>query len=246
MNNGTPPRRLIVNADDFGLSSGVNRGIIRAVEEGIVTSASLMVRWPAAAAAAAYARAHPELSVGLHVDLGEWTYADETWRPAYQVVPAEDATAVAEEVTRQLETFHRLMDGPPTHLDSHQHVHRADPAHSILVRAARTLGIALRGVDAEVRYCGAFYGQSDKGYPYPEGIAVDGLLQVLHHLSPGLSELGCHPGEGADLESTYRLERDVECQTLCDPRIRTALSTEQIVLCSFLDRQGQGRERMAR
>jgi predicted glycoside hydrolase/deacetylase ChbG (UPF0249 family) len=64
-------RTLIVNADDFGLTSGVNAGIARAHEEGILTSASLMVRWPAAAEAAAYAARTPGLSVGLHVDLGE-------------------------------------------------------------------------------------------------------------------------------------------------------------------------------
>ncbi len=52
-------RYLIVNADDFGLSEGVNRGIIRAHEQGIVTSASLMVRGAAAAEAARYARAAP-------------------------------------------------------------------------------------------------------------------------------------------------------------------------------------------
>ena len=57
--NGAPPalRRLIVNADDFGQSPGVNRGIIEAHQHGIVTSASLMVSWPAAAEAAAYGRA---------------------------------------------------------------------------------------------------------------------------------------------------------------------------------------------
>src|SRR5436190_23980393 len=64
-------RAVIVNADDFGQSAGINRGIIEAHERGIVTSASLMVRWPAAPAAAAYACAHRGLSVGLHVDLGE-------------------------------------------------------------------------------------------------------------------------------------------------------------------------------
>jgi chitin disaccharide deacetylase len=67
-------RYLIVNADDFGLSEGVNRGIIEAAEKGIVTSASLMVRQPAAAAAAAYARKLDRISVGLHLDLGEWVY----------------------------------------------------------------------------------------------------------------------------------------------------------------------------
>lgn len=55
---------LIVNANDFGQSAGVNQGIITAHEQGIVTSASLMVRWPAAVEATAYGRAHPEFSLG--------------------------------------------------------------------------------------------------------------------------------------------------------------------------------------
>ena len=49
-------KKLIVNADDFGQSAGINSGIIRAHEEGIVTSASLMVRYATAADAAAYAK----------------------------------------------------------------------------------------------------------------------------------------------------------------------------------------------
>ena len=52
-------RFLIVNADDFGQSSGINRGIITAHEKGIVTSASLMVRWPAAVEAADAERDQP-------------------------------------------------------------------------------------------------------------------------------------------------------------------------------------------
>ena len=76
-------RAVIVNADDFGQSAGITRGIIAAHERGIVTSASLMVRWPAAAAAAAYARAHHRLSVGLHVDLGESVYRAGHWVALY-------------------------------------------------------------------------------------------------------------------------------------------------------------------
>ena len=53
---------LIVNADDFGLSPGANRGIMGAHEHGIVTSASLMVRWPVAAEAAAYLKVKPRTS----------------------------------------------------------------------------------------------------------------------------------------------------------------------------------------
>src|SRR5512143_2762317 len=98
-------RYLIVNADDFGLSAGVNRGIIRAHEEGILTSASLMVRYPAAAEAARYALQHPRLSVGLHLDLAEWVYRNDEWVARYEVVPPDDEKAVAGEVTRQLEGF---------------------------------------------------------------------------------------------------------------------------------------------
>ena len=154
---------LIVNADDFGLSPGVNQGILTAHEHGIVTSTSLMVRGPAAAGAATAAREHPRLSIGLHLDLCEWVFADETWRPAYEVVPPDDAVAVAAEVTRQLDAFQRLLGRDPTHLDSHQHVHRAEPLRSILVKEARRLGVGLRREGAEVRYCGAFYGRSNTG-----------------------------------------------------------------------------------
>src|SRR5206468_8347237 len=89
--------RLIVNADDFGQSPGINAGVIRAHEDGVVTSASLMVRWDAAADAAAYARAHPQLGVGLHVDLGEWTYGPEGWRAEYVVADSGDPAAVRSE-----------------------------------------------------------------------------------------------------------------------------------------------------
>ena len=81
-------RRLVVNADDLGLTAGVNDGIVEAHVRGIVTSASLMVLWPAAAGAAAYAREKPDLALGLHLDLGEWVYREGTWLPAYEVVPA--------------------------------------------------------------------------------------------------------------------------------------------------------------
>src|SRR5512139_511392 len=63
------PRRLIVNADDFGRSPDINEAVIRAHREGILTTASLMVNEPAAAAAVALARQSPTLGVGLHLTL---------------------------------------------------------------------------------------------------------------------------------------------------------------------------------
>jgi hopanoid biosynthesis associated protein HpnK len=63
------PRRLVVNADDFGRSHSINRAVIQAHCEGILTSASLMVNGDAAADAVELARRHPRLGVGLHLTL---------------------------------------------------------------------------------------------------------------------------------------------------------------------------------
>jgi predicted glycoside hydrolase/deacetylase ChbG (UPF0249 family) len=63
--------RLIVNADDLGLSEAVNEGVFAAHEEGIVTSTSLMVPRPAAAGAVAALAEHPSLAVGLHLEVEE-------------------------------------------------------------------------------------------------------------------------------------------------------------------------------
>jgi chitin disaccharide deacetylase len=230
-----PRRYLIVNADDFGLSDGVNRGIARAHEDGVVTSASLMVRGDGAHGAAAYARAHPRLSVGLHLDLGEWIYRDGEWRPLYEVVPLDDEEAIGREIEAQLAAFRALTGTYPSHLDSHQHVHQREPTRSLLLSAAEWLSTPVRGFAPAVRYSGAFYGQTAKGDPLPDAVSVDSLLRILRELSAGITELGCHPGEADDLTTAYRAERRLEVEVLCDPRIRAALDEHDITLCSYGD-----------
>lgn len=229
----TNERRLIVNADDFGLSRGVNRGIIEAHERGIVTSASLMVRWPAAEEAAAYARAHPSLGVGLHVDLGEWEPNEAGWVARYEVVRGDDRHAITGEVAEQLAAFRRLTGREPTHIDSHQHVHLNGPAREVLTEVANALDIPLRACDGRVRYCGDFYGQARRGYPYPEGISVDQLVRIIEGLPEGVTEVACHPGYADDIESFYRTERAAEVAALCDPRARAAVVAGGVALCSF-------------
>ena len=226
-------RYLIVNADDFGRSPGVNRGIMRAHQHGIVTSASLMVRWPAAEEAAEYARINPRLSVGLHLDLGEWVYRNSNWILLYEVVPLDDLFAVRQEVSRQLEVFRNLMGREPSHIDSHQHVHRREPVRTAALEAARQFSIPLRECSADIQYCGRFYGQTAEGCAYPEWISVEALMSLLAELPPGITEVGCHPGEGQDLDTVYLTEREQEVKVLCDPRVHSALGELGICLCSF-------------
>jgi predicted glycoside hydrolase/deacetylase ChbG (UPF0249 family) len=236
-----PTRRLIVNADDFGQSPGINRGVAIASEQGIVTSASLMVRWPAAAAeAAAIARRLPRLSVGLHFDLGEWIYGAGEWRPLYEVVPVDDESAVRNEARAQLDRFRELVGADPTHVDSHQHVHRHEPVTGVLEELAAELDVPLRDRTPLVRYSGDFYGQSGRGELLPDAITTASLLEILRQLPAGVTELGCHPADAADVTSPYGAERLTELATLCDPRVKLAVADLGIRLLSFGDPDVRG------
>jgi len=210
-------RVLIVTADDFGISRGVNRGIVEAHREGILTSTSLMVSRPAAVEAAALGRACPALSVGLHLELD----------PGAPDLPTQ--------LDRQLGRFTELVGAPPTHVDSHHDVHR-DPRVLPHVRAwADRFSVPVRGWSA-VRHLPKFYGQWG-GETHLEQISVAGLLRLLDaELGPGVTELTCHAGyvdEG--LASSYTVEREAELRTLCDPRVRPALAERGIRLAGFRD-----------
>lgn len=228
----TPDRRLVVNADDFGLSPAVNAGVLRAHAEGIVTTASLMVRQPAAEHAVAGALAHPRLALGLHLDLGEWVRRDGGWAPAYEVVDTSDPAAVAAEFERQLERFRSLTGGEPSHLDSHQHVHREEPVRSILGVRAKELRIPLRH-HGRVRYCGAFYGRDGEGAALPEAITPERLVRLVAELPAGATELCCHPAAAPEPAAGYGAERVRELESLCDRRVRAAVRQAGVRLCTF-------------
>jgi predicted glycoside hydrolase/deacetylase ChbG (UPF0249 family) len=224
-------RFLVVNADDLGLSDAVNAGIFGAHVRGVVTSASLMVRQGAAPAAAEAATAHPDLAIGLHIDLGEWNYEAGDWTLAYSHCDTDDRDAVEAECRAQLERFRALLGRDPTHLDSHQHVHESEPVAGVAEALAGELGVPLR--NRAIRYEGGFYGQSGKGEPYPEGIAPETLAGLIRELPPGWTEIGCHPAAGPVPTSSYDAERRIELQTLCDPRVKNLFGPGIIRLCSF-------------
>jgi predicted glycoside hydrolase/deacetylase ChbG (UPF0249 family) len=224
-------RFLIVNADDLGLSGAVNAGVWTAHTDGIVSSASLMVRQSAAPAAAEEARDHPDLGVGLHVDLGEWIYERGEWIQAYLHCDTDDAAAVEAECRAQVERFRALLGRDPDHLDSHQHVHESEPAKGVVEALAAELGVPVR--NRAVRYEGGFYGQSGKGEPFPEGITPEQLGELIEALPPGWTEIGCHPAAGPVPTSSYDAERQVELAALRDPGVKNLLNVRNVNLCTY-------------
>jgi predicted glycoside hydrolase/deacetylase ChbG (UPF0249 family) len=229
-----PERRyLIVNADDFGLSPGINRGIITAHQHGIVTSTSLMVRSSSAAEAVAMSRDCPQLALGMHLDLCEWVCTDGEWSLRYEVVPLHDVAALRGEVQRQLDAFRALVGRDPTHLDSHQHYHMREPLRTIVTEVAQAIDVPLRQCTPGLGYVGNFYGQTAYGDPEPSAITVGALVTLLMELPTGIHELACHPGDASDADTTYRDERATELWVLCDPAVRDAVDRVGITLCSF-------------
>jgi predicted glycoside hydrolase/deacetylase ChbG (UPF0249 family) len=224
---------LIVNADDFGCSRGVNRGIVEAHEHGIVTSASLMVNRPAATEAAEYGREHSGLAVGLHVELRRWRVRRRPWSFVWS--NGRLRRLVTKDLAAQLDRFRTLMGRDPTHLDSHHHRHRSESLQPIFQILARELDVPLRHVDPRIHFCGRFYGQDGAGEPDFAAITPAALIATLETLPVGVTELGCHPGYTDGLKAWYREERVQEVATLCHPEVREAVERLQIELVSFRD-----------
>ena len=227
-------RYVIVNADDFGYTDSINRGILHAHDKGIVTSASLMVERPAAAEAAARAHERPRLGVGLHVEVSRWRTSRFPRRGSARSTDAVGWWA-AEDLRRQLDRFRLLVGREPSHLDSHQHRHLAEHVRPAFEEVAAELDIPLRRLDRRVRFCGDFYGHDGRGHPEHEAISAHALIRLIENIEGGVTELCCHPGYADGLDDWYRVEREQEVRALCDPRVRRAVEREGLRLCSFAE-----------
>jgi predicted glycoside hydrolase/deacetylase ChbG (UPF0249 family) len=220
-------KHLIINADDFGASTGVNRGIVECHTRGVVTSTSFMVTGRAAAEAVAMSRDHPALAVGLHFDVcGE----DE------REFDIENVAAVRDEFRRQLDEFHRLLGRPPTHVDSHRHVHREEYLMPVFRELVAPLGVPLRG-DGRVIFVGGFYAQWEWQVTNLEYVSVPFLQRMLREETVAAwTEFSCHPGYATpDYTPVYLVEREAELRTLTDPRIRQTIDELGLSLASYAD-----------
>jgi hopanoid biosynthesis associated protein HpnK len=149
-------RRLIVNADDFGLTAGVNRAIVEGNQTGIVTSATLMANAQAFAGAIELARAQPEFKIGCHVvlidgaplteSIPSLTDGSQRFRSSLKrfAIAAVRKQIVPEEIRREAEAQIRKIQASGimlTHVDSHKHTHMFPQVLRPVLRAARARGI---------------------------------------------------------------------------------------------------------
>jgi chitin disaccharide deacetylase len=192
-------RLLIIHADDLGMSHSVNRASLEALERGWITSASILVPCPWFAEVAAWARAHPDADLGIHLAVNsEWTTF--RWGPissradvpsllaadGYMALdePAVVARAKPAEIERELRAqidFAKAAGVRPTHLDSHM----ATLFHTReFFDVYRRMGAAY-GLPVQIERQGSRGGDAS---PWRTQAAGDALIDRVVSISPGVSK----------------------------------------------------------
>lgn len=229
---------LLMHADDFGLSAGVTRGILRAMCDGLVTATSAMVcDAESRALVAAFAGRIPG-RVGLHLQLTD----------GVPILPARDVPRLVNQQGRfprrreeigdldegevfaewhaQLHAF-RLLGLEPSHLDTHHTVHALRGADQAYRRLGAETGVPVRGADpafnrslqAAGLMCADRYACIWTGGPVKLTRLLHALV-VYRRLNPEERsvEIGCHPAfvdRELEAKSRYVTERSEELALLC-------------------------------
>ena len=249
-------KRLIVNADDFGRARGINRGVLRAHRDGIVTATTLMVGAPASEDAGRVARETPSLDVGVHLVL---TYGRPVSDPAavrslverdgsfprrpdaFLGTGRADRDEALTEYRAQVERAVELLGRAPTHLDSHHWLHDEPALEWAIITLARETGVPVRPHDdaqrERLRAAGIpTIDHYRRDFQHEGHVDIATLERILGDLDDGVTELGCHPGEpDAELAatSTYASLRSDELATLTDERAKAAIARNRIALSDY-------------
>jgi hypothetical protein len=269
---------LIVNADDYGRTPGVSRGIRQAHAQGIVTSTTALMNMPGIERELATAmKVTPGLGLGVHLVLTSGKPLSRAERLAsitggkdvfpgleefLRILPGVDPEQAADEWDCQIRRFVSVTGKKPDHLDSHHHVtFFTEGLFSKMLLLAREYGCAIRiphpcpsgecdGLPREfcgavrefvpslIRESGVYRPDRFIGTFYDERATAEHLTAILRELTPGVSELMCHPGY-ADAEllegSSYNVPREREISILTAESIRNALGEHEIRLIKFSD-----------
>lgn len=219
-------RRLIVNADDYGLSPGVDEGIRACAARGVVTSVSVLAERATPDSVRALLDAAPGVGLGLHLDL---TADLRTFRPG----------AAAPRLQEQTERFRDVVGRDPDHVDTHRHLHRGRPE---VLDALAATGLPVRADGAatrrELRRRGARCPDHFVGGVGPRAYWTSARLrEALGDLGEGTTELMCHPGLAAGVPDvlSYREQRERELRTFLAPGLRERIGMRGIRLATFRD-----------
>jgi len=239
--------KLIINADDFGYSNGVNYGIIAAHKYGPVTSTTLMVTMPGVAHAVELMKENPGLAVGLHLNIslgtpltmGKTLIAKDGCFIKPSKLPADheyDLDELKAEVYAQYDKFIELTGKKPSHLDSHLATHDiVEPMKKASSMLAVEKGIPLRNIPLS-------HTKNVKFIQHRSFNAKPGLDYILDNLDEIVKydfvELMCHPAyiDTYLLEnSSYNMQRIEELEFLLSKGLQERFKEKGIVMSTYFD-----------
>jgi predicted glycoside hydrolase/deacetylase ChbG (UPF0249 family) len=251
-------RRLIVNADDFGLTGGVTRGILDALAAGVVRSTSAMLCLEETAAQLRQSRSVLADRVGVHLQLMDGVpcsgpeavpslvCADGKFPTSPTAARGISLSEVRREWHAQVERLMSL-DFKPTHIDAHNHVHMTPGILEIYCEIALYYGLPARSgtprVAATLRGRGVACADRCEVGGYDGEITTEAFLDKVARAfdecgDSGVVELMCHPGyaDAALAEkSFYVAERERELEVLCAARTREGLDRLKVEVVGWSD-----------
>lgn len=241
-------KKIIINADDFGMSSSVNHGIVEAMTKGIVSSTTIMMNMPKAKEALNLAKEYGITNIGIHLNLTK----------AYPLLPKEEIPLlvlengkvkdirketitpeikeqIKKEFTAQIELLYSL-GFVPTHLDSHHHIHMLDGIKEVVLELAEKYNLPTRSFKMNTLI-------DSKTTPnfldcsfYASRVNKETLINILSKEFNGIIEIMTHPGfVDAELRdiSIYNDYRQVELDILTSPEVIEFIKTNNIKIISF-------------
>lgn len=223
---------LVVNADDFGYSDGINKGIIDAHLRGIVTSTSVMAR-ESEILIMQILSSFPKLSVGLHFFIEDKEF--ETMLRSRASLGDSTLIRLSEEFERQWRIFETITGRNPSHIDSHHNIHFHLQIMEMMTDYGLKNSVPIRNAYTR-KLITDFYG--GRGAGNKDRVGVDALLKILMHLPYGVTELVCHPGlVDAELreKSSYTDLREAELRTLTDATIINFIYASRIKLVNRIE-----------
>lgn len=204
--------KLIINADDFGLSENFNKGILELADRNIVTSTSALV--DEKHALSKDIRKHP-VSIGLHIDLSE---------------NLEDS-AIKKEIGRQIRKFVSLYGRLPSHLNGHKNCHLIQKIFPKIIEVAKKYNLPIRSTNDKNRIA-----IREAGLRTPSRLVwwnveyKHVLFQDLQKDYSGVTELLCHPGYFDPKSiSSYNKQREKELKILKSVKFKNLLKSFELV-----------------
>jgi len=251
-------KKVIINADDFGLSRSTNEGIVIAMTEGIVSSTTLMVNMPEARHAVELANKYNIKNIGVHLNLTKGPtvlprhevpllYLDDNKRFDVRKKKRFDfrKKPLTDEILMQIEQeleaqILKCYDFgiKPTHLDSHHHIHMLDGISDIVINLAKKYNLAVRTVNYSKYHDQVKMPVFVDCSFYDKRVSLKQLQKILTKEHDGIFEIMTHPGymsqELVDI-SIYNEKREQELAILTSDEILTFIQENNIELVSFKD-----------